>query len=426
VKPTDLAAARLPWRRSMLQRELLLVQTTLAVLLIAGAGMFGRSYYTLLHQDFGMRMDDVLVASFERPLSSAADQDRVLTNAVSRVRALPGVTGATFFEMLPHAGFMAPSLSVPGRAEPTSLEGAPAAMIRARPELFDILSLSIVMGRPLTHADEAGAPVAIVNETMAQTLWPGTSPLGKCFRTWFESPYDSTVGSRSPAPPASSPCREIVGVARDVRARAVPGSYHSRRMQYYLPYSQAPSPHGPWPQMHGLLVRTPSGGDALTDAIRRVVVDGRTDLPFLAVRRYATLLAQETAPWRIGASLLILFGSLALAIATVGIYAAFAHAASERRYEMAVRLAVGAARGRVLLMMLRESAALAAMGCVCGAVTAVLAGRVTQSMFVGTSSADPLVLGSAGIVMLLVAVLATWLPAHGASRTDPNTLLRAE
>jgi ABC-type antimicrobial peptide transport system permease subunit len=93
---------------------------------------------------------------------------------------------------------------------------------------------------------------------------------------------------------------------------------------------------------------------------------------------------------------------------------------------MAVRLAVGAARGRVLLMMLRESAALAAMGCVCGAVTAVLAGRVTQSMFVGTSSADPLVLGSAGIVMLLVAVLATWLPAHGASRTDPNTLLRAE
>lgn len=428
VKLFDLAARRRAWRRGTVRRELLTVQTTLAVLLIAGAGMFARSYYNLLHQDFGMRVDDVLIVGLERSLSSASDQDQLLATAVDRVRALPGVTGATLFEMLPHRGIMAPPLSLPGIGQPPPLDREAPGLIRATPELFEILEIPILLGRPFSHADEAGAPVAIVNETMAQTLWPGTSVLGKCFRTGFDPSYDPSTATGPPRPPSSAPCYEVVGVARDVRAWATPRR-ERKVLQYYVPYSQAPSvppPVGPFPQAHGLLVHTASPDDSLVRSIRRVVLDGRTDLPFIEVSRYATLFAQETGPWKIGASLLALFGSVALVIATVGIYAAFAHAVSERRHEMAVRLALGASRARVLLMILRDSAAVAAMGTLYGACTAVLAVRVTQSMFVGTSSADPLILVSAGAVMLLVAILATSIPAYGASRTDPNTLLRAE
>jgi putative ABC transport system permease protein len=121
-----------------------------------------------------------------------------------------------------------------------------------------------------------------------------------------------------------------------------------------------------------------------------------------------------------------LLGALALATAAVGIHAAFAHSVAERQHEMAIRLAVGASRRRVLLMMLREGAAVAVTGVLYGAIVAVLTGRVLQSRLVGLSSADPLVIGMAGTVVLMVAVLATWVPALTASRTDPNALLRAE
>ena len=117
---------------------------------------------------------------------------------------------------------------------------------------------------------------------------------------------------------------------------------------------------------------------------------------------------------------------LALGVAAVGLYAAFAHLVSERRREMAIRLAIGARNGRVLVMILREGITVAAIGVVCGCLVAVAAGRWVQSMLFGTAPSDPLVLGSAALLMLVVATLATFLPARSASRSDPTLLLRAE
>lgn len=427
VKPSELTGSRRVWRRATLQKELLIVQTTLAVLLIAGAGMFGRSYYNLLSQDFGMRIADVLVVSFEPGVTIGSEQDQFLTAAVERVRRLPGVTAVTLFGTLPHSGIMQFPMSVPGLAGEPELDGRRPSLMAATPELFDILAIPIVQGRRLVVGDDKGPPVVIVDETMAATLWPGTSPLGKCFRIGIDPSWDPARATGPPPPPAAAPCREVVGVARDVRGAADP-SRHERGMHYYVPFSQTPAlpPTMTLPRASGLLVRRASDDDLLVDAIRRGVTAGRTDLPFVHVRPYAMLIQPQMVPWQTGTRLLLLFGSIALMVAAVGICAAFAHAVAERRHEMAVRIAIGASRGQVLRMMLREGAAVAALGIMYGCIVAVMAGGVVRSMFVGTSSADPLVLGIAGGLMLLVAVLATWLPAHAAAQTDPNALLRSE
>jgi ABC-type antimicrobial peptide transport system permease subunit len=131
-------------------------------------------------------------------------------------------------------------------------------------------------------------------------------------------------------------------------------------------------------------------------------------------------------PWRLATTLLVLFSSLALLVAAVGLYAAFAHAVSERRAEMAIRLAIGARPIGILRMVLREALGVAAIGAVVGCAAAVVAGRWMGSLLFETAPSNPLVLGSAAVVMLIIALAATFLPARSASKADPNVLLRVQ
>jgi len=224
------------------------------------------------------------------------------------------------------------------------------------------------------------------------------------------------------------PCREVVGIARDVRQRSlVPSNNEARLMQYFVPFSQVPYP--PFlpqsePRINGLLVRPRHITTALVAKIRRLVVDTRADLPFVSIRPYTHVLDRQVRPWSMGTTLLGLFSALAVGVAAIGLYAAFAHAVAERRREMAIRLAVGARPAGLLRMVMGEALRLAAVGAACGAVMAVGAGRWVQSLLFGVQPSDPRVLGAAAGVMLLVAVLATWWPARTASRADPSRLLR--
>ncbi len=411
-------------------QALLLVQTTLSVVLLAGTGLFGRSLYNLMSQEFGMRTDDVLLVEFDRGPGAVREHEQLYSSALERIRTLPGVEIATTVKTMPFTGFHVPPISVPGLAGPPQVNGQLPFLIAATPEFLDILDVAIVEGRRFVESDERGAPVVIVNETMARSVWPGESALGKCIRIGFEPSFDPSTAAGPPPPPATVPCREVIGVSRNVRQRSVvPSGSEDRLMQYFVPFSQVPPPPagvGPGPGIQGLLLRTTAGPGVLAAPIRRVVLDGRTDLPFLQVRRYSELLQRQMRPWRLGTALLSLFGALALGVAAVGLYATFAHAVGERRREMAIRLAVGARPHRVLVMILREAAGLALAGVLCGAFVAALGGRWMQSMLFGTAPFDPLVLGSAAIVMLAVATLATFVPARHASRTDPSSLLRAE
>ena len=430
VIAADLSGANQSRYRARAHAVLLLVQTTLSVVLIAVAAMFGRSLYNLMAQDFGMRLNGVVLVGFERGPSSVADRDALWLSALERIRAMPGVAAATTVQTMPFTGFHVPPIGVPGMSESPNVNGQLPFLIAATPELFEILGIQIVQGRRLTPDDARGAPVVVVNDTMARTVWPGESALGKCIRIGFDPSFDPLTAAGPPGPPTTVACREVVGVARDVRQRSVvPGGSEDRLMQYFVPQSQVPGPPagvGPGPGIQGLLVRGRIDADALIAPIRRAVLAGRTDLPFVEVRPYAELLQQQMRPWRLGTALLTLFGVLALGVAATGLYAAFAHAIAERRREMAIRIAIGARPSRVLAMILRESFRVATLGVICGSLLAVMAGRWLQSMLVGIVPADPLVLGLAGAIMLAVAGMATFLPARAASQADPTTLLRAE
>jgi predicted permease len=409
---------------------LLIVQTSLSVALLAGAGVFGRSLYNLATQDFGMRMRGVALVEFTPGPGNPRALGQILNDAVDQVRGLPGVQKATVIASLPFGGRHVLPVGVPGRSEMPNVDGQLPFLNPATPELLEILDLRFVEGRRFTSADDHGPPVAIVNETMARTVWP-EGALGKCFRVGFDPDFDPFSDSGRPGPPQTTPCREIVGVVRDVRQRSLlPTGNEARLMQYFVPFSQIPPPPAGvgavGPNVWGLIVRTNVRVERLAAPIRKVVVGGRTDLPFLRVREYTELLDNQIRPWRLGTILLSMFGGLALGVAAMGLYAAFAHAVGERRREMAVRIAIGAKPGGVLRMILREAAALAGVGVVCGSVLALIAGRWLQSMLFQTAPSDPLVLGSAAALMVLVATLATLIPARSAARTNPNELLRSE
>jgi predicted permease len=413
-------------RRVRLQTVLLVLQTALSVLLLAGAGLFGRSLYNLLAQDFGITMDGVLVVDVEPGPGNA--RGRLFDEAVDRVRAIPGVRSATPIAAIPFSGFNVPPISVPGLTGPPNIDRQLPFLQAATPELFDILGIRIVEGRKLTAADDRGAPVVVVNQTMARTVWPGESAIGKCIRIGFDPTFDPETATGPPTPGPSLPCRQVVGVAHDMRQRSlVPTGNEDHLMQYFVPFSQVPVPpfvpnpdRGAW----GLLLRADTDVAAVAPAIRRAVGGSRTDLPFIRVRPYSQLLDRQMRPWRLGTALLALFSGLALAVGAVGLYAAFSHAVTVRRREMAIRLAIGARPRGVTTMILREALMLALAGIGAGWIAAVIGARWLQSLLFDTSRTDPLVLGGAAAVMLIVAVAATLVPALAASRTNPATLLR--
>jgi predicted permease len=425
-------------RRSPVQTGLLVVQTALSVLLLAGAGMFGRSLYNLLAQDFGIDMDGVVVVDIQQGPGSALMED-LFAAALERVRAVPGVQAATTIAAIPFSGFNVPPISVPGLAEPPGANRQLPFLQAATPEFFDILRIRIVEGRMLTAADDSpvanapagqshGAPVVVVNETMARTVWPGESAIGKCIRIGFDPDFNPETATGPPTPSAAVPCRQVVGVARDMRQRSLlPGSGEDRLMQYFVPFSQVPVPpfiENPGPRAWGLLLRVDRDVAVIAPQIRRIVAGGRTDIPFVRVRPYADLLERQMRPWRLGTVLLALFSSLALFVGAIGLYAAFSHAVTIRRREMAIRIAIGSRPAGVAALVLREAAVLAGAGVIAGITAAAIGGRWLQSLLFDTSPADPVVLGSAGAVMLIVAIAATLAPARAAARANPASLLR--
>jgi putative ABC transport system permease protein len=199
-------------------------------------------------------------------------------------------------------------------------------------------------------------------------------------------------------------------------------------MQYYVPINQVPiPPFAPAESPEwGLMLRVHGRNDALAPSIRRAIVGARTDLPFLRVAPYEQLLDRQKRPWELGTTLLAIFSALALGVAAVGLYAAFAHAVGERRHEMAIRLAIGARPSGLRRLILGEAVALAAVGVVIGSGLALLSGRWIESLLFRTAPSDPFVLAAAGGVMLIVALAATVLPAIAASKADPNVLLRVQ
>ena len=273
-------------RRTRTLTALLVVQMTLSVMLLAGAGMFGGSLYRLLSQDFGMEMSNVLLINARNGPGGIQAGARMYLDALERIRELPDVEMATMINTIPFTGFNVPPIAVPGRPEPPAVGRQLPFLVGATPEFFKILGIRVIEGRGLTDADDRGTPVVLVNQTMARAVWPGESAVGRCIRIGF--PPDFQPGFGPPVLGDNVACREVVGVVNDTRQRSLfPQENEDRLMQYYVPFSQVPYP--PFlpqegPRVSGLLVRPRHLTDQLVTTIRKMIVGTRADLPFIEIR----------------------------------------------------------------------------------------------------------------------------------------------
>jgi len=237
---------------------------------------------------------------------------------------------------------------------------------------------------------------------MAAALWPGQDPIGRCFRVEADS----------------MPCTYVVGVAEDIRSQSLEDE--SRLFFYYLPAAQ-------WrPQDGGLFVRAQGGADRLAEPVRRQLQREMPGASFVTVTPLGDIVDAKMRSWIVGATVFTAFGALALVLAAVGLYSVIAYTVAQRRHELGVRLALGAARTGVVRLVVAEGLRFALAGIVIGGVVVVAAGRWIGPLLFQQSPRDPAVFALVAVVLLGVAVVASCVPALRAAGADPKTALQAD
>ena len=380
---------------------LVVVQVALSVTLLVGAGLIVRSLNHALDTDPGYELDHVLLASINlRPAGLGEEPGRRLyAELLRRVGALPGVEGATLVGVAPLNGYSEQEVIALPEQPDQALE-VDANVVG--PEYWSTLGVPVLAGRELTaHDDPDSATVVVVNETLAEEHWPGEDPVGQeiLFPHWAEEPVRATV----------------VGLVRDSRYLSL---VEEPRAQLYIPFDQR------YRQAMMLMARTSSHPGPLMPSVRRIL----QDLDENAALIYTVTLRQflENSIWepRMRAEVLQAFAVLALVLAAVGLFSLLRYTVSRHQREIGIRMALGADRRQVQVSVVRRSGLLVVIGVVLGLPLSLLAGRALSSFLIGVDSIDPATLTVAVVVMLGIAVLASWLPARQASRVDPAETMK--
>jgi predicted permease len=407
---------------SMMQRVLVGIEVALCTVLLVGAGLFVQSLERLQAQDLGITTSHLLVVELDfHGYIDGIERDATYSEQARRLAAVPGVMGATIAEAFPFGSHHVPPISVPGRAEAPTIGGQLPFMYGATPEYLAMLGVRLRQGRLFTASDRHGSPlVVLVNETMARKLWPGERALGKCIRVGYGA------GEPSPVAPPTLPCREIIGVVADSRARSlVPSGSEAELMQYYLPFGQLPPlPMPDVPEVTALLVRVSGDLDRMAGQVQRAI---QASAPVYArVRPYDDLMEPQRRPWRLGATLFSTFGALALCIAAAGLFGVVAYAVAQRTREIGVRLALGGRPASVARLVIAQALRMVGLGLAIGIAVSLAIAPVARSLLFETSPWDPVAAAFSMVVLLMVGVLAATVPAWRAAHVSPSIALREE
>jgi predicted permease len=389
------------YQRSRLRSALLVAQVALTVVLIIGAGLFTRSLRNVERQNFGFDPVHTLLVTIDLRAAgyTPAQINAVHLQILARLEGLPGVEAAAATVGHPLGLGSAMSVHVPGRDSIPQLRTGGPYYQQVTPGYFAAVATP-VRGRGFTVADR-GSSVAIVNETMSRLLWPGENAMGKCI----------VLGD-------AKTCTEVIGVVPDARRFS---AVEDASMMLYIPFS------GDWNGfITALVVRARGRPEGWIGPIRSAIQATAPNLPYAQITPLADLLAPSIRPWRLGSAMFGGFALLALVLSAVGLYGVLAYVVTQRTHEMGVRVAMGAQRWDVQRLMVSHGVGVAAIGAALGALAGLVAGRVLSSLLYGVSPRDPIVLLAAVLVPVVVAAVASYLPARRASRVDPMIALRAE
>ena len=388
--------------------KLVVLELTTAMVLLVGAGLLGKSFYRLLQVEAGFETKHLITTTVRAPRSAYGEDSQAVAlgrKVVEEVKSLPGVTSVALADTLP--------LSFNGNTDWIRFVGRAydgehneVNQRGVSSEYFATLQAKLLRGRTFTDAEDMTKPkVVVVNQTLARKYFPGEDPIGQRFG-------DTQLTPNS--------IKEIVGIVDDIREGALDSEIWPA---YYYPLNQAPDTN------YAVLVRTRQGFEesvipAVAETIRRIDsrinISGQTTMTQRA-NNAPTVYLRRSSTWLVGG-----FAAVALLLGVVGLYGVIAYSVSQRTREIGVRIALGAQRGTVYRLILREAGVLALAGIVIGTGCAILVASLMRNLLFGTPPWDITTLVSVAAVLGAAALLASFLPARRAASVDPISALRAE
>jgi putative ABC transport system permease protein len=397
-------------------RDVLVVgELALALVLLASAGVFLKSLSRLREVDVGFRPHGVMTAALtlpERQYDTPTKQIAFLRSALEHLASEPGVESAAAGVPLPFSGYGgSASFGIEGRVLPPGDPGPHGDIRLVSPGYFETLGIRLIRGRTFTDQDREGTqPVAVIDENLARKYWPNEDVLGKHIRNGTRAPWRTIVG-------VVAPVRHSQVVGEEASSEGTEGA--GKGVYYFSLYqTEAPATF--------LIARTSGNVAALQSAIREAVHAVDVGQPVSDLKSMDERIALSIGPRRSAVTLLTVFAVMALALAAIGLFGLVRYNVAQRTQEIGVRMALGASRGDVLRMVLGEGLRLALVGVAGGLVFAFAMTRVLSSLLYGVSATDPLTFVGMALLLTFVALLASWAPAHRATRVDPLVALRYE
>ena len=390
--------------RTRLSSSLVVAQVALTLTMLVGSGLMVRSLQKLSNVRIGFNPDHLLTLEYRLPANKYPDgplQWATHRQIAEKVRALPGVVAASVVRAVPFGGNGSTvPFEVPG-APPVSAEDRPHVLINfPDTRYFETMQIPLIRGRGFTDGDgPESQPVIVINRLFAERYWPNQDPIGR------------TVVFPDPARPITA---TVVGVVGDVKHY---GLAETDRLQVYA--SQAQQPH----IFNSLVVRTAGDPSAMADAVRKAVWSVDPEQPVWKVYSMDFMVERSVGPRRFLMWIMTVYSGLALLLASIGLYGLMAYQVAQRSREIGVRMALGAQARDVLGLILRRGARLTLIGLAFGLAAAFGLGRSVSSMLYGVNPTDPPSFIGAALVLLLVALIASYLPARRATRANPVTVL---
>jgi putative ABC transport system permease protein len=400
-----------------LRGSLAIAEVALSVMLVVAAGLLIRSFWALSHVNTGFRQEQILTARITPDESFCDDAQRCLAfyrDLVERIRSSPGVTSAALVNTLPLGGRVAKrSFDLEGISNISTSQDYPLFWLDiVTPEYFRVMGIPLISGRWFNESDEAsGPPVVVVSQATARKFWPDGDAVGKHVRL---------VGQNN--------WRTVVGIVADVRAYDLQNSEPDyMKGTAYVPYrSDATLEDSRLPAEMTIAVRTTSSNPDATALLRSTLTSSSPNIPISEVRTMRAVVSEATSAPASTTFLFSAFAGVALVLGIVGVYGVLSFLVARRRREMGIRMALGAQRRDVLLLVMKEGAKFSLVGIALGLAGAFLTAKLLATQLYGVSSMDSITYVSVVVIVAIVTLAACYVPARRAMQVDPLVALRYE